>query len=64
MGKQEEEAPKKCWRITLLKHARTRGIESLGPSMPGMKSMRGPIQLNGRTMVNFIPFSAPSPTRK
>lgn len=46
---------------TVLKHARTRGTPSAGPSIPGMKSIRGPIQLKGRTMVKFKPFSAPSP---
>lgn len=46
--------------LTLLKQANTRGTESLGPSTPGMKSMRGPIQLNGLTMENSTPFSAPS----
>lgn len=45
---------------TLLKHARTLGTPSLGPSMPGMKSILGPIQLKGLTMVNSRPFSAPS----
>lgn len=45
---------------TLLKHARTRGTPSLGPSIPGMKSILGPIQLNGLTIVNSKPFSAPS----
>lgn len=47
-------------RLTLLKHARTLGTPSLGPSMPGMKSILGPIQLKGLTMVNSSPFSAPS----
>jgi len=28
--------------------------------MPGMKSIRGPIQLKGLTIVNSNPFSAPS----
>ena len=46
--------------LTLLKHARTLGTESWGPSTPGMKSMRGPIQLNGLTIENSTPFSAPS----
>jgi len=32
---------------SLLEHDRTRGTPSLGPSMPGMKSIRGPIQLKG-----------------
>ncbi|PON39579.1 hypothetical protein TorRG33x02_342330 [Trema orientale] len=45
---------------TLLKHARTLGTPSLGPSIPGMKSILGPIQLKGLTMVNSRPFSAPS----
>nr|GMD25459.1 hypothetical protein TorRG33x02_342330 [Ipomoea batatas] len=44
----------------LLKHANTLGTPSLGPSMPGMKSILGPIQLKGLTMVNSSPFSAPS----
>ena len=47
-------------KLTLLKHARTLGTPSLGPSMPGMKSILGPIQLKGLTMVNSRPFSAPS----
>ena len=46
--------------LTLLKHARTLGTPSLGPSMPGMKSILGPIQLKGLTIVNSRPFSAPS----
>lgn len=45
---------------TLLKQANTLGTPSLGPSMPGMKSILGPIQLNGLTIVNSKPFSAPS----
>ncbi|PON53403.1 hypothetical protein PanWU01x14_202850 [Parasponia andersonii] len=45
---------------TLLKHARTLGTPSLGPSIPGIKSILGPIQLKGLTMVNSRPFSAPS----
>lgn len=45
---------------TLLKQANTLGTPSLGPSMPGMKSILGPIQLKGLTMVNSKPFSAPS----
>ncbi len=45
---------------TLLKHARTLGTPSVGPSMPGMKSIMGPIQLKGLTIVNSRPFSAPS----
>ena len=47
-------------QLTLLKHARTLGTPSLGPSMPGMKSILGPIQLKGLTMVNSRSFSAPS----
>ena len=47
-------------KLTLLKHARTLGTPSLGPSMPGMKSILGPLQLKGLTMVNSRPFSAPS----
>jgi hypothetical protein len=47
-------------RLTLLKQARTRGTPSLGPSTPGIKSILGPIQLKGLTMVNSSPFSAPS----
>ena len=50
--------------LTLLKQAKTRGTESWGPSTPGMKSMRGPIQLNGLTIVNSKPFSAPSPAKQ
>lgn len=57
--KLEQSLKKKC-KLTLLKHARTRGTPSLGPSMPGMKSIRGPIQLKGLTIVNSKPFSAPS----
>lgn len=45
---------------TLLKHAKTLGTPSLGPSMPGMKSILGPIQLKGLTIVKSRPFSAPS----
>jgi hypothetical protein len=45
---------------TLLKHARTLGTPSVGPSMPGMKSIMGPIQLKGLTIVNSRPFSTPS----
>lgn len=45
---------------TLLKQARTLGTPSLGPSMPGMKSILGPIQLKGLTIVKSSPFSAPS----
>ena len=44
--------------LTLPKQAKTQGIDSLGPSTPGMKSMRGPIRLNGWTVVNSTPFSA------
>lgn len=47
-------------QLTLLKHARTLGTPSLGPSIPGIKSILGPIQLKGLTMVNSRPFSAPS----
>ena len=36
-----------------MKQASTRGMPS--PSTPGMKSMRGPITLNGRTMVKGSP---------
>lgn len=49
---------------TLLKQARTLGTPSLGPSIPGMKSILGPIQLKGLTMVNSRPFSAPSAAKK
>jgi len=49
-----------CWKLTLLKQANTLGTLSLGPSIPGIKSMRGPIQLNGLTIVNSRSFSAPS----
>jgi hypothetical protein len=45
---------------TLLKQAKTRGTPSLGPSTPGIKSILGPIQLKGLTIVNSRPFSAPS----
>lgn len=45
---------------TLLKQANTLGTPSLGPSIPGIKSILGPIQLKGLTMVNSKPFSAPS----
>ncbi|MFS7989523.1 hypothetical protein Hanom_Chr11g01047931 [Helianthus anomalus] len=45
-------------------HARTLGTPSLGPSIPGMKSILGPIQLKGLTMVNSRPFSAPSAAMK
>jgi len=44
---------------TLLKHARTLGTPSVGPSMLGMKSILGPIQLKGLTIVNSRPFSTP-----
>lgn len=49
-------------QITLLKQARTLGTPSVGPSIPGMKSILGPIQLKGLTMVNLRPCSAPSAT--
>lgn len=49
--------------LTLLKHAKTLGTPSLGPSMPGIKSILGPIQLKGLTMVKSRPFSAPSAGR-
>ena len=40
-----------------MKAASTRGIPS--PSMSGTKSMRGPITLNGRTMVKGRPWWRP-----
>lgn len=46
--------------LTLLKQARTLGTPSAGPSIPGIKSILGPIQLKGLTIVNSRPFSAPS----
>lgn len=49
---------------TVLKQAKTLGTPSLGPSTPGIKSMRGPIQLKGLTTVHLSPFSAPSPAKK
>ena len=58
--KQTGSQRSKLTEHTLLKQARTLGTPSLGPSMPGMKSILGPIQLNGLTIVKSIPFSAPS----
>ena len=45
---------------TFLKQAKTRGTPSLGPSVSGMKSIIGPVQLKGLTTVNSKSFSKSS----
>ena len=49
----------KILKLTLLKHGRTLGTTSLGPSMLGIKSILGPIQLKGFMMLNSRPCSTP-----
>ena len=50
----------KILKLTLLKHGRTLGMTSLKPSMLGIKSILGPIQLKAFMMLNSRPCSTPS----